>query len=233
MRLLKTHSHTYERLGYEARKNAKKINRRKRQALYQGKPPPKTSREPPAWRAGRDEERHYDKANHRQKPAADRQRGGGGARRRKAIEGKRRRYDKENQRQNPPAGRQRDWGEMKSPGHQGGRPKVPNTSGNSPSTSPSCSMAEGVHPGSRKSNAISRRCGGSRAQTRKNEERWSWFNRSSSAGEGGVGPICSPSLPPKSPLRTRPTFWSTNTFPYGGTHTYQTQYSSLSSACER
>ena len=53
-------------------------------------------------------------------------------------------------------------------------------------TSPSCSIAEGVHPGSCKSNAISRRCGGSRAQARKNEERWSSFNRCSSAVEGDV-----------------------------------------------
>ena len=47
-------------------------------------------------------------------------------------------------------------------------------------------MAEGVHPGSCKSTAIFRRCGGSRTQTRKNEERWSWFNRSSRAGESDI-----------------------------------------------
>ena len=64
--------------------------------------------------------------------------------------------------------------------------EVENTSGNSQSTSPSCSMAGGVQPGSCKSNAMSRRWGGSRTRTRKNEERWSGFNRSSSAGEGGV-----------------------------------------------
>ena len=58
--------------------------------------------------------------------------------------------------------------------------EVENTSRNSQSTSPSCSMAEGVHPGSCTPNVISRRCGGSRAQTRKNEERWPGFNRSSS-----------------------------------------------------
>ena len=34
-----------------------------------------------------------------------------------------------------------------------------NTSGNSQNISPSWSMAEGVHPGSCRSNAISRRCG--------------------------------------------------------------------------
>ena len=47
-------------------------------------------------------------------------------------------------------------------------------------------MAEGVYPGSCKLNAIFRRCGSSRALTRRNEERWSWFNHSSSAGEGDV-----------------------------------------------
>ena len=51
MWLLKTHSHTSERRGYEARKNAKTNNRRKR--------------------------RHYNKANHPSKPAAYRQCGGG------------------------------------------------------------------------------------------------------------------------------------------------------------
>ena len=71
--------------------------------------------------------------------------------------------------------------------------EVENTLGNSQSTSPSCSMAEGVHPGSYKSNAFSRRCGGSRAQTRENEERWSGFNRSTSAGEGDItGEAASP-----------------------------------------
>ena len=64
--------------------------------------------------------------------------------------------------------------------------KVENTSGNPQSTSPYCSMTGAVQPGSWKLNAISRRWGGSRAQTRKNEERWSDFNRSSSAGEGGI-----------------------------------------------
>ena len=61
--------------------------------------------------------------------------------------------------------------------------EVENTSGNSQSTLRSCSMAEGVHPGSCKSNGISRN---SRAQTHKNEELWSRFNRSNSAGEGDV-----------------------------------------------
>ena len=73
--------------------------------------------------------------------------------------------------------------------------EVENTSRNSQGTSPSGSMAEEVHPGSCKSNPISRRCGGRRAQTRKNEKRWFWFNRSSSAGEGdGTAVAASPGL---------------------------------------
>ena len=59
--------------------------------------------------------------------------------------------------------------------------EVENTPGNSQNTPPSCSMAGGVQPGSCKSNAISRRWGGSRTQTRKNEERWSGFNWSNCA----------------------------------------------------
>ena len=86
MRLLKTHSHTSERLGYEARKNAKKS--RKTQALRMIRQTtvnilPRTTSV------------------------------AGGARRRKAIEGKRRRCDKGNQRQNPPADRQRGGGQDK------------------------------------------------------------------------------------------------------------------------
>ena len=64
--------------------------------------------------------------------------------------------------------------------------EVRNTSGSSQSTSPSFSIAGEVQPGSCKSSAIPRRCGGSRAQTRKNEERWSGFNRYSIAAEGNV-----------------------------------------------
>ena len=51
MRLLKTHSHTSERLGYKARKTRRKAIEGKR--------------------------RRYDKANQRQTPPVDRQRGGG------------------------------------------------------------------------------------------------------------------------------------------------------------
>ena len=64
--------------------------------------------------------------------------------------------------------------------------EVKNISGNSQNTSSSYSMAEVVHPGSCKSNEVSRRCGDSRAYTFKNEGRWSGFNRSISAGEGDV-----------------------------------------------
>ena len=54
-------------------------------------------------------------------------------------------------------------------------------------------MSGGVQRGSCKSTAISRRWDGSRAQTRKNEERFSEFNRSSSASEGGAtGEAASP-----------------------------------------
>ena len=103
MRLLKTHSHTSERPGYEARKNAKKVIegnvdtvRRQtirqnlprtasvagggetKKALWQDQPPSKPSHVSSAWRGGRDEERR--------------------------IEGEHRREDKENQSQNPPVG---------------------------------------------------------------------------------------------------------------------------------
>ena len=60
MRLLKTHAYTSERLGYEARNTQRKSIEGKR--------------------------RPYDKANRRQKPPADRQRGGG-ARRTTVVEG--------------------------------------------------------------------------------------------------------------------------------------------------
>ena len=109
MRLLKTHSHTSERPGYEARKNAKKVIegnvdtvRRQtirqnlprtasvagggetKKALWQDQPPSKPSRVSSAWRGGRDEER--------------------------LIEGEHRREDKESQSQNPPAGYHRVGG---------------------------------------------------------------------------------------------------------------------------
>ena len=64
--------------------------------------------------------------------------------------------------------------------------EVENTSENSQNTFSSCSMKEGVQPESYKSNAICRRCVGSRAQTHVNEERWSALYCSISAGEGDV-----------------------------------------------
>ena len=54
--------------------------------------------------------RRYDKANHRQKPLAYRQRGGERRDEERRIEGEHRRYDKGNQRQNPPAGHHRGVG---------------------------------------------------------------------------------------------------------------------------
>ena len=75
-------------------------------------------------------------------------------------------------------------------GHQGARPKVRIRGGEHigkfAERITQVLDGRGVQPGSDKSNAISRRWGGSRAKTRKNEERWSEFNRSSSAGEGDV-----------------------------------------------
>ena len=65
--------------------------------------------------------------------------------------------------------------------------EVENTSGKSRKTSPNCSMAGGSQPGPCKSNAISRRCGGSRAQTRRKAERWVVLKRSFSADEGRGG----------------------------------------------
>ena len=46
----------------------------------------------------------------------------------------------------------------------------------------------------------------------------------------GIGPICSPSMPPSSPLRARPTFWPTNAFPYGGAHAPYSRTAASSSA---
>ena len=76
MRLLKTHSHTSERPGYEARKNAKKViegnaDTIRRQTIRQN------CRVPPVLRgAGR--KRRYGKTDHRQNPPAYRRRDGGG-----------------------------------------------------------------------------------------------------------------------------------------------------------
>ena len=108
MRLLKTHSHTSERPGYEARKNAKKVIegnadtiRRQtirqnlprtasvvggetKKSLWQDQPPSKPSRASSAWR--------------------------GGARRIRRIEVEHRREVKGNQSLNPPAGYHRGGG---------------------------------------------------------------------------------------------------------------------------
>ena len=75
--LLKTHSHTSERPGYEARKNAKKViegsvDTIRRQTIHQSLP--RTA----SVAGGAKRRRHYGKTNHRQNPPAYRRRGGGG-----------------------------------------------------------------------------------------------------------------------------------------------------------
>ena len=77
MRLLKTHSHTSERPGYEARKNAKKeiegnADTITRQTTRHNLP--RTA----SVVGGARRRRRYGKTNHRQNPPAYRQRGGGG-----------------------------------------------------------------------------------------------------------------------------------------------------------
>ena len=76
MRLLETHSHTSERPGYEARKNAKKViegnaDTIRRQTIRQNLPRTASV----AGRARR--KRRYGKTNHRRNPPAYRRRGGG------------------------------------------------------------------------------------------------------------------------------------------------------------
>ena len=77
MRLLRTHSHTSERPGYEARKNAKKViggnaDTIRRQTIRQNLP------RTVSVAAGARRKRRYGKTNHRQNPPAYRRRGGGG-----------------------------------------------------------------------------------------------------------------------------------------------------------
>ena len=77
MRLLKTHSHTSKRPGYEARKNAKKVIEGKTVTIIRQT----TRQKPAAYRqcgGGARRQRRYGKTNHRQNPPAYRQRGGGG-----------------------------------------------------------------------------------------------------------------------------------------------------------
>ena len=77
MRLLKTHSHTSERPGYEGMKNAKKViegnaDTIRRQTIRQNLP--RTA----SMAGGTRRKRRYGKTNHRQNPPAYRRRGGGG-----------------------------------------------------------------------------------------------------------------------------------------------------------
>ena len=98
MRLLKTHSRTSERPGYEARKNAKKVIERiadtvrsqtirqnllrtasvaggeTKKALWQDQPPSKPSRVSSAWRGGRDEERRIEVEHRREDKGSQSQR---------------------------------------------------------------------------------------------------------------------------------------------------------------
>ena len=55
--------------------------------------------------------------------------------------------------------------------------EVENTSGKAQSASSNCLMATGPQPGAFKSNAIPRRCVGSRAQMHQNAERLAGFER--------------------------------------------------------
>ena len=99
MRLLKTHSHTSERPGYEARKNAKNViegnaDTIRRQTTRQNLP--RTA----SVAGGTRRKRRNGKTNHRQNPPAYRQPGGGGRDEERRIEGEHRREYKGNQIQN-------------------------------------------------------------------------------------------------------------------------------------
>ena len=77
MRLLKTHSHTSERPGYEARKDAKKVIEGNADTIRKQNHPSK----PAAYRQcgwGGKRKRRYAKTNRRHNPPAYRRRGGGG-----------------------------------------------------------------------------------------------------------------------------------------------------------
>ena len=89
MRLLKTHSHTSERPGYEARKNAKKViegnaDNIRRQTIRQNLPRTASvaggARRKTRYGKTDHRKRRYGETNHRQNPPGYRQRGGGGER---------------------------------------------------------------------------------------------------------------------------------------------------------
>ena len=82
MRLLKTHSHTSERPGYEARKNAKKVIEGNADTIRKQTIRPNLPRTA-SVAGGGETARRYGKTNHRQNPPAYRRRGGGGDKRRK------------------------------------------------------------------------------------------------------------------------------------------------------
>ena len=116
MRLLKTHSHTSERPGYEARKNAKKIIEGNADTIRANHPS-----KPAAFRhctGGGETTRRYGKTNHRQHPPAYRRRGGGGRDEERRIKVQHRREDKGNQSQTPPTGYHHDGGGETNDGNQ-------------------------------------------------------------------------------------------------------------------
>ena len=109
MPILKTHSHTSERSGYEARENGKKVIERnadtiRRQTSRQNLPRTAT------LAVGARRKRRYSKTNHRQNPPPYRTRGWGGRNEETQIEGEHRLKDKGNQNQKPPAGCHRGGG---------------------------------------------------------------------------------------------------------------------------
>ena len=77
MRPLKTHSHTSERPGYEARKNAKKVIEGNADTIIR-LPPSKNLPRTASVARGARQRRRYEKVNDRQKPPANSQRGEGG-----------------------------------------------------------------------------------------------------------------------------------------------------------
>ena len=109
MGILKTHSHTSERLGYEAGKNAKKSSRRKRRNNKKANHRQTFPRTASVARGGRDEKGAMTRQNTVKKAPSCRQRGWWGDEEWR-TERERSRYDKRNQRQNPPAGHHRDRG---------------------------------------------------------------------------------------------------------------------------
>ena len=109
MPLLKTHTHTSERPGYEARENGKKVIEGNADTIRR-----QTSRQKSAayrqFGGGGETNKAIWQTNHRQNPPAYRTRGRGGRNKGRQIEGEHRLKDKGNQSQKPPAGYHRGGG---------------------------------------------------------------------------------------------------------------------------